>query len=572
MKATLDEARADAPSVEHVVVWRRLGVRRPAAAGRDVSWDELLAAQPATSRRRGRLGAPVPAHLHVRHDRPAEGRRPRPGRLPRLDRARGRLPGRRAPWRPHPLRHRHGLDHGPVDGGRRRRDGRDDRLRGGRARLAGRPPLAARRGGARVDPRLLADAHPRAHPARRARDATSRRSASSSPPASRGTPTRTAGSSSDVGGGRCPIINCSGGTEVGACFLSPTPAEPIKECSVGVPALGHGDGRRRRRGPVRCAGEVGELVCRKPFPGMTRGLLARPRALPRHVLAPLPGHLDARRLGVRRRGRLLVPARPLGRHAEHRRQAHRAGRARVGRGRAPRRRRGGGGRHPARGEGRGGVGLLRARRRDRAERRAGRARCAARRRRARQGVRARARRLRARPAEDAQRKIVRRAVRARRSATIPATCPPSRTPRRWTRSQMSSDLAGQVALITGGGRGIGRYVALELAEAGMKVAVSARTRSQVEETAAEIGGLAIEADVSQARGRRAHGRRDRGAARAARPARRERRRHGGLGARGRLGGRSRRVVARVRGERARRLPHRPGGHPGDARARRAAGS
>ena len=54
-----------------------------------------------------------------------------------------------------------------------------------------------------------------------------------------------------VGGGRCPIINCSGGTEVGACFLSPTPAEPIKECSVGVPTHGHGDGRRRRRRATR---------------------------------------------------------------------------------------------------------------------------------------------------------------------------------------------------------------------------------------------------------------------------------------------------------------------------------
>src|SRR6188508_251131 len=41
-----------------------------------------------------------------------------------------------------------------------------------------------------------------------------------------------------VGGGRCPIINCSGGTEVGACFLSPTPAVPIKEVSLGGPALG----------------------------------------------------------------------------------------------------------------------------------------------------------------------------------------------------------------------------------------------------------------------------------------------------------------------------------------------
>jgi acetyl-CoA synthetase len=75
-----------------------------------------------------------------------------------------------------------------------------------------------------------------------------------------------------VGGSRCPIINCSGGTEVGACFLSPTPAIPIKECSLGGPALGMAmdvvddDGRSLVE-----TGEVGELVCRKPFPGMTRG-------------------------------------------------------------------------------------------------------------------------------------------------------------------------------------------------------------------------------------------------------------------------------------------------------------
>jgi acetyl-CoA synthetase len=78
-----------------------------------------------------------------------------------------------------------------------------------------------------------------------------------------------------VGGGRVPIVNLSGGTEVGACFLSVCVTEPIKECSLGFPALGQDmDVLDAEGGPVR--GEVGELVCRRPWPGMTRGLWGDP--------------------------------------------------------------------------------------------------------------------------------------------------------------------------------------------------------------------------------------------------------------------------------------------------------
>ncbi|MFD6064406.1 AMP-binding protein [Rhodococcus wratislaviensis] len=75
----------------------------------------------------------------------------------------------------------------------------------------------------------------------------------------------------DVFGGRVPVINFSGGTEVGGSFLAPYPVEPIHSCSLGGPSLGMDvdvvdDAGRSLRG------EQGELVCRQPWPSMTRGV------------------------------------------------------------------------------------------------------------------------------------------------------------------------------------------------------------------------------------------------------------------------------------------------------------
>jgi len=60
-----------------------------------------------------------------------------------------------------------------------------------------------------------------------------------------------------------------------------------------------------------------------------------------------------------------------------------------------------------------------------------------------------------------------------------------------------SDSLTGVALVTGGGRGIGASIARELAAAGMSVAVSGRTAEQVDAVASEVGGLALVGDVSR---------------------------------------------------------------------------
>jgi acetyl-CoA synthetase len=77
----------------------------------------------------------------------------------------------------------------------------------------------------------------------------------------------------NVGKRRCPVINLSGGTEIGGAILSALPVMPLKPCTVGCPVPGFDadvfDDAGKRV-------DEGYLVIKKPWPSMTRGLLDNP--------------------------------------------------------------------------------------------------------------------------------------------------------------------------------------------------------------------------------------------------------------------------------------------------------
>lgn len=74
----------------------------------------------------------------------------------------------------------------------------------------------------------------------------------------------------EAGGGRCPIVNYSGGTETGGGIVGGVTVKPLKPCGFSGPVPGMAADVVDDSGhPVR--GVVGELVVRQPWVGMTQG-------------------------------------------------------------------------------------------------------------------------------------------------------------------------------------------------------------------------------------------------------------------------------------------------------------
>lgn len=92
-----------------------------------------------------------------------------------------------------------------------------------------------------------------------------------------------------VCGRRVPILNYSGGTEIGGAILSGTVLHPLKPCAFGGPIPGMGAGIVDEHGNAVCRGGVGELVLRRPSIGLTRGLWHDPERYIESYWSVLPG-------------------------------------------------------------------------------------------------------------------------------------------------------------------------------------------------------------------------------------------------------------------------------------------
>ena len=276
MKEVLDDALADAPSVEHVVVWRRASGDCPMTAGRDVWWDDAVA-DSGGSLEPVEVDSEAPyllAYTSGTTGRPKGALHVQGGFLVSIAREAAYQADLRAGdrvlfstdmgWIMGPWTVTGAMACGAtvvfMEGAP---DWPHDRL----WKLVDEERVTM----LGISPTLVRALIPHGDPA--ADLASLRTVVTTGEPWNRGPYDWL--DEHVCGKGRIPIVNCSGGTEVGACFLSVTMLAPTKPCSVGFPALGEDvdvfddEGRSVR-------GEVGELVCRRAWPGMTRGIWGDP--------------------------------------------------------------------------------------------------------------------------------------------------------------------------------------------------------------------------------------------------------------------------------------------------------
>jgi acetyl-CoA synthetase len=276
MKEVLDEALAEALEVESVVVWRRAGIECPMTPGRDVWWDDVVATQPG-SLDAVPVGSEAPyliAYTSGTTGKPKGALHVQGGFLVSIARETAYQanlgPGDRAlfctdmGWIMGPWTVVGGMACGAtivfMEGAPDFPPNRVWKLvEAERVTMLG------------VSPTLVRALIPHGDPD--AKLTSLREVVTTGEPWNRGPYDWL--DEHVCGKGRIPIVNCSGGTEVGACFLSVTMMQPTKPVSLGFPALGEDmdvfDDHGR---PVR--GEVGELVCKRPWPGMTRGIWRDP--------------------------------------------------------------------------------------------------------------------------------------------------------------------------------------------------------------------------------------------------------------------------------------------------------
>jgi len=281
MKEVADEALAAAPTVEHLLVWSRLAREDlPWTQGRDVRWDDLLASQPSTFETRhldpehplfiaytsGTTGKPKGAvHVHGGFlvkiaEEVAYQVDLHPGEILFWFADLGWIMG---PWE--------------IVGATAL--GATVFLYDGAPNAPGPDriwDMIERHGVTTlgVSPTLIRALIPAGEDEVRRHDLSSLRILASTGEPWNPEPYRWF--SEVVGGGRLPIINISGGTEIGACFLSPLPITELKPCTLRGPALGMDVDVFGPDGTPVERGSVGELVCRQPWPAMTRGIHGDP--------------------------------------------------------------------------------------------------------------------------------------------------------------------------------------------------------------------------------------------------------------------------------------------------------